>query len=217
MRTNQDYKNAALAALKGNWPQAIVATFLVLVLDALLDAVVYFGSEYSTVAVIAVSVLLMFFLVLPLLLGYINSFSLMFYRSDREVLLNVKDIAFRDYFMGSVGMMVMILVSSVCSLLLVVPGIIASYALFLTPYILKDNPELSIMETLRLSRKMMEGHKMQLFKLQLSFLGWILLSVLTLGVGLLWLMPYMMTAMAAFYQDVREQYIMKEGQQESAL
>lgn len=217
MRTNQDYKNAALAALKGNWPQAIVATFLVLVLDALLDAVVYFGSEYSTVAVIAVSVLLMFFLVLPLLLGYINSFSLMFYRSDREVLLNVKDIAFRDYFMGSVGMMAMILVSSVCSLLLVVPGIIASYALFLTPYILKDNPELSIMETLRLSRKMMEGHKMQLFKLQLSFLGWILLSVLTLGVGLLWLMPYMMTAMAAFYQDVREQYIMKEGQQESAL
>lgn len=216
MRTNQDYKNAALAALKGNWPQAIVATFLVLVLDALLDAVVYFGSEYSTVAVIAVSVLLMFFLVLPLLLGYINSFSLMFYRSDREVLLNVKDIAFRDYFMGSVGMMAMILVSSVCSLLLVVPGIIASYALFLTPYILKDNPELSIMETLRLSRKMMEGHKMQLFKLQLSFLGWILLSVLTLGVGLLWLMPYMMTAMAAFYQDVREQYIMKEGQQESA-
>ena len=217
MRTNQDYKNAALAALKGNWPQAIVATFLVLVLDALLDAVVYFGSEYSTVAVIAVSVLLMFFLVIPLLLGYINSFSLMFYRSDREVLLNVKDIAFRDYFMGSVGMMAMILVSSVCSLLLVVPGIIASYALFLTPYILKDNPELSIMETLRLSRKMMEGHKMQLFKLQLSFLGWILLSVLTLGVGLLWLMPYMMTAMAAFYQDVREQYIMKEGQQESAL
>ena len=217
MRTNQDYKNAALAALKSNWPQAIVATFLVLVLDALLDAVVYFGSEYSTVAVIAVSVLLMFFLVLPLLLGYINSFSLMFYRSDREVLLNVKDIAFRDYFMGSVGMMAMILVSSVCSLLLVVPGIIASYALFLTPYILKDNPELSIMETLRLSRKMMEGHKMQLFKLQLSFLGWILLSVLTLGVGLLWLMPYMMTAMAAFYQDVREQYIMKEGQQESAL
>lgn len=217
MRTNQDYKNAALAALKGNWPQAIVATFLVLVLDALLDAVVYFGSEYSTVAVIAVSVLLMFFLVLPLLLGYINSFSLMFYRSDREVLLNVKDIAFRDYFMGSVGMMAMILVSSVCSLLLVVPGIIASYALFLTPYILKDNHELSIMETLRLSRKMMEGHKMQLFKLQLSFLGWILLSVLTLGVGLLWLMPYMMTAMAAFYQDVREQYIMKEGQQESAL
>ena len=217
MRTNQDYKNAALAALKGNWPQAIVATFLVLVLDALLDAVVYFCSEYSIVAVIAVSVLLMFFLVLPLLLGYINSFSLMFYRSDREVLLNVKDIAFRDYFMGSVGMMAMILVSSVCSLLLVVPGIIASYALFLTPYILKDNPELSIMETLRLSRKMMEGHKMQLFKLQLSFLGWILLSVLTLGVGLLWLMPYMMTAMAAFYQDVREQYIMKEGQQESAL
>jgi hypothetical protein len=44
-----------------------------------------------------------------------------------------------------------------------------------------------------------------------------LLSMLTRGIGLLWLLPYMMTTMAAFYQDVREQYIMKEGQQESAL
>ena len=217
MRTNQDYKKAALAALKGSWPQAIVATFIVLVIDALLDAVVYFGSGYSVAAVIAVAVLLIFFVALPLLLGYINSFSQMFYKSDRNVLSTMKEIALKDYFMGSVGMLAMSLVTSVLSLALVVPGIIASYALFLTPFLLKDNPELSVIETLRLSRKMMQGHKMQLFKLQLSFLGWILLSVLTLGLGMLWLMPYMMTTMAAFYQDVREQYIMKEGQQESAL
>ena len=62
------------------------------------------------------------------------------------------------------------------------------------------------MDTLRLSRRMMEGHKMQLFKLQLSFIGWILLNVLTLGIGMLWLMPYMMTTLAAFYQDVRNEY-----------
>jgi uncharacterized membrane protein len=129
----------------------------------------------------------------------------------------MKGMALSEYFRSFAVMFVMSLITSVMSLALIVPGIIASCALFLTPYLLKDNPELSIMDTLRLSRKMMQGHKMQLFKLQLSFMGWVLLNVLTLGIGTLWLLPYMMTTMATFYQDIREQYIMKEGQQESAL
>ena len=113
-------------------------------------------------------------------------------------------------------MFMMSVVTSVYSAALLVPGVMASLSLFLTPYLLKDNPELSLTDTLRLSRNMMRGHKMQLFKLQLSFLGWGVLNVLTLGLGSLWLVPYMLTTMAAFYQDVREQYIMKEDQQESA-
>ena len=64
---------------------------------------------------------------------------------------------------------------------------------------------------------MMYGYRMRLFKLQLSFLGWIFLSVLTLGIGMIWLMPYMMTTMAAFYQDVKNEYETKEALQESAL
>jgi hypothetical protein len=128
-----------------------------------------------------------------------------------------RETVFEDALRGSVGMFLMGLVTSLCSLALFVPGIIASLSLFLTPYLLKDYPELTIMETLRLSRKMMKGHKMQLFMLQLSFIGWILLNVLTLGLGSLWLTPYMMTTLAAFYHDVREQYIMKEGLQGSAL
>ena len=53
---------------------------------------------------------------------------------------------------------------------------------------------------------MMKGHKFDLFWLYLSFIGWILLSILTLGIGLLWLAPYMQTAMAAFYEDVKADY-----------
>ena len=113
-------------------------------------------------------------------------------------------------------MFMMNLITSVCSLALIVPGVIASMSLFLVPYLLHDNPDLSLIDTMRLSRKMMRGHKMQLFKLTLSFIGWGLLNFLTLGVGTLWLVPYIMTTLAAFYQDVREQYIMKEGLQEFA-
>lgn len=232
MRTNQEYKNAALAALKGNWAQAIVATFAVLLLSVLANLIV-FGYEYmmdtgvfgheswvpyvTNGSIVLLNLLFLFFLAYPLIIGYANSFSRLYYKSDRDILTNVKEMAFEDALRGSVGMFVMGLITSLFSLALFIPGVIASLSLFLTPYLLKDYPELTIVETLRLSRKMMKGHKMQLFLLQLSFIGWILLNVLTLGLGSLWLTPYMMTTFAAFYHDVKEQYIMKEGQQGSAL
>ena len=212
MRTNQEYKNASLAALKGNWPQAVLATFILLLLTAISES-----SEYiqgNTILVVSLGVCVF---ALPVIVGYVNAFNRLYFQSDRALLDNMSSMTFKSYFRSLATMFLMILIVSVLTLLLIVPGVIANMALYLTPYILKDNPELSILDTLRLSRKMMQGHKKRLFYLQLSFFGWALLSVLTLGVGMLWLLPYMMTAMAAFYQDVREQYIMKEGQQESAL
>jgi uncharacterized membrane protein len=77
----------------------------------------------------------------------------------------------------------------------------------LTPYILKDYPELSANQAINLSMKMMKGHKFDLFWLFLSFIGWSILCIFTLGIGYLWLMPYMMTTMAAFYQEVKAEYI----------
>ena len=52
----------------------------------------------------------------------------------------------------------------------------------------------------------MKGHKFDLFCLMLSFLGWVILSMFTLGIGYLWLAPYMYTTMAAFYEDVKADY-----------
>ena len=212
MKTNQDYKNAALSALKGSWPQAVVATFILLLLFSLSDSAEYVPG---TTIVIASSVISL--LALPVMVGYVNAFSNLYYCSDRALLNNMSSITFKGYFRSLAAMFLMSLVVGLLTLLLIIPGVIASMAFYLTPYILKDNPELSILDTLRLSRKMMHGHKMQLFCLQLSFIGWGLLNLLTLGIGTLWLLPYMTTTMAAFYQDLRLQYIMKEGQQESAL
>ena len=62
------------------------------------------------------------------------------------------------------------------------------------------------LEFWRLVKKMMKGHKFDMFILHLSFIGWIFLSIFTFGIGLLWLLPYMMTAQAAFYQDVKKEY-----------
>jgi uncharacterized membrane protein len=212
MRTNQEYKNAALSALKASWLQSVVATFIVLVFSGIINSTIWFSmGTFSKVVPSVVTII-----ALPFVVGYINAFSRLYYNSDKALLENMRTMTGTGVFRSIAGMLLMSVVVSVLSLALLIPGVIASMALFLTPYLLNDNPDLSVVDVLRLSRKMMNGHKMQLFKLQLSFLGWALLNVLTLGIGTLWLLPYMMTTMAAFYQDVREQYIMKEGQQESA-
>lgn len=85
----------------------------------------------------------------------------------------------------------------------IVAAIWLSLTYSLAPYIVLDQPTLSAYECMTESRKLMFGHKWQLFKLQLSFIGWALLSIFTLCIGVLWLNAYMYTAIAHFYDDMR--------------
>ena len=89
------------------------------------------------------------------------------------------------------------------TMLFVIPGIVKSYSYSMTFYILRDNPDMPANDAITASRQMMNGHKLRLFCLHLSFIGWILLSILTLGIGLLFVFPYMQTAQAAFYEDLQ--------------
>lgn len=88
------------------------------------------------------------------------------------------------------------------SLLLIIPGIVASYSYAMTPYILAEHPELTASEAIQQSKDLMTGNRWRLFCLDFSFLGWSLLCVLTLGVGNLFLTPYTQAAYAVFYRDL---------------
>ncbi|WP_242847770.1 DUF975 family protein [Fervidicella metallireducens] len=90
------------------------------------------------------------------------------------------------------------------SLLLFIPGIIAGYSYSMAFYILNDNPEIGAMEAIKASKEMMKGYKWKLFCLHLSFIGWALLCILTLGIGFLWLTPYVHATTANFYQNLKE-------------
>lgn len=87
--------------------------------------------------------------------------------------------------------------------LLIIPGLIKSYSYALVYYIKSDHPEYSWRECLTESERMMRGHKMRLFMLQLSFIGWMLLSALTCGIGAIWVNTYIQTATAVFYEDLK--------------
>ena len=89
------------------------------------------------------------------------------------------------------------------ALLFIVPGIIAAYSYSMTFYILADNPGVGAREAIGLSKEMMKGYKWKFVLLNFRFIGWSLLALLTCGIGFIWLVPYMTTAIAHFYEDIR--------------
>lgn len=90
------------------------------------------------------------------------------------------------------------------SLLFFIPGIVKSFSYAMTFYILNDHPEYSATQAITESRKMMHGHKGELFVLYLSFLGWDLLSLLTFGIlEIVYVAPYKAAAVAGFYDAIK--------------
>ena len=208
MKTNQDYKNEALAALKGNWTPAAVATFVYVLVALLctggggLDSVFQF-SPGTIVSVAGVSLLLAFFIIGPVEIGYVNSMRRLYEEGNREMASGMFEFAFRNYLHIVWTYFVMAVKILLWALLLIVPGIIKSFSYAMTPYILVEHPEYSASEAINASCELMRGHKWDLFCLYLSFIGWTFLSVITCCIGFFWLEPYLSVSQAAFYKDLK--------------
>ena len=88
------------------------------------------------------------------------------------------------------------------SLLFVIPGIVKSYTYSMAYYVKLDHPEYTATQAITESRKIMNGHKMELFLLDLSFIGWYIVGSLCFGIGTLWVMPYHYAARTEFYKEL---------------
>ncbi len=97
------------------------------------------------------------------------------------------------------------------SLLFVIPGIIKSYSYSMSLYILAENKGKPALECINESKKMTEGHKMDLFVLGLSFIGWALLGTITFGIAYIWVLPYMQTTMANAYYSLKPAHVVEEA------
>lgn len=110
-------------------------------------------------------------------------------------------------FFKQVGVVVLnTILCALWAILLVVPGIIKGLAYSMYPYVLRDEPDLSVWQTLKKSEAIMKGYKGKLFLLYLSFVGWFILGAFTFGILYIWLTPYVMTSTVKFYDDVRRAY-----------
>ena len=90
--------------------------------------------------------------------------------------------------------------------LTIVGGVIKTYSYWLVPYIVAENPDIAPKEAVTLSRRMMNGHKVEAFLLDLSFIGWHLLGIVTFGIAeAVWATPYITATQAEFYVQIRSE------------
>ncbi len=102
------------------------------------------------------------------------------------------------------------------SLLFIIPGIIKGFSYSQTMYIVAENPGISAREAIKRSQEMMDGHKMDYFVLDLSFIGWAFLGAFTFGILYIWLIPYMSASFVNFYNDIKPAPVFTEQNEESA-
>tara|TARA_B110000003_G_scaffold274402_1_gene314303 strand:+ start:2007 stop:2621 length:615 start_codon:yes stop_codon:yes gene_type:complete len=191
---NAELMKMARQSLEGRWWQFIKATlvyYIVLIPIQLISLSLPITSNVISLLVGA-----------PLALGFII-FSLNFTRKKEAKIVDLFQ-GFNNY--KTVLLTYLLVLANVIlrMLLLIVPGIIAAFSYSMVFYILADNPDISPTNALKKSKDMMMGYKWKIFFLGLSFLGWALLAILTLGVGLLWLMPYIQVSTINFYEDIKD-------------
>lgn len=186
-------KQTAKQQMRAQHGTSILVILVTMLVAALPSLVPFLGPIISIVLVMNIS------------LGASNTF-LKIWRGEEAGVGDVFTIGFEKYGRYLGGMFLVGLYTFLWSLLLVIPGIIKSYSYALTPYILREMPELSENEAIKLSSRMMDGHKGELFILQLSFIGWNMLGALTLGIlNLVYVSPYLCTSVAGFYDEVKKE------------
>ena len=201
IKTNSELKRSTREQLKGNWGTAILLCLIFSIICGSPGLIFTNGNQY-------IGQILGILIAGPLSLG-INTCFLKLVRHEPFMFENLFD-GFKNFSSSFIAQLLIVLFVFLWSLLLLIPGIIASYSYSMVFYILSDNPEIGAMGALNKSKEMMVGFKWKLFCLHLSFIGWALLGILTIGIGYLWLTPYIYGATANFYENIKttEQKVM---------
>lgn len=198
MFDRQLYKRIALKQLNGRWKPAVLAVLLTLAIESILGIAIR-KAELPAMCTIAV------YIITFVMHMAIVKFFITMSRTPEPVPLSVWTEGFDMWAKAILTYSWMFLWVSLWSLLFIIPGIIKSYAYSFTPYIVAENKNISVTKALNVSKVMTNGHKMDLFVMDLSFLGWMMLAALTGGIAFLWLAPYMQLAHINAFHDIKKQ------------
>ena len=200
MGINQTYKNRALASLEGKWGSAAIATLIIAIFTGGISSVITLPMGNDALLGLSTNGIWSL-LCLPLQWGYTVFFLNLIRQEDiryERLFEGYKDFirTFLMEFLFTIAILIGFL-------LFIIPGIILSVGLCMAPFILKDDKDISAMDALMKSWQLTQGHKMKLFWLGLSFIGWIILSFFTLGIGFFLLVPYIEATFAHYYEDIK--------------
>lgn len=214
--TAKDYRSQARMALFDRWLLAAGVTFIAALLGGISlgdggsnrsDQTYYVPEEVYVQVVFILLGVLAVFAVYSIFVGNIigmgyHRFTLNLFDDQSPRLSNLfGEFRKGNYRRSLLLVLFMSLIIIAGTLLLIIPGILASLAYVLAPYLQLEYPELSPSQCLKASRKLMHGHKWDLFSLNFSFVGWAILSAFTFGIGNLFLTPYQSCAHVAFYRE----------------
>ena len=190
MKENTQIMSEARASLNGKWPLAI-GTFLILLLISMGAALIPLAGQIIGILIAG-----------PLAVGGAY-FALNIVR-DQVAQTDDLFFSFNNNLGNSILAYLLVLAFALIGfVLLIIPGVIVALALSQTWFILAENPSMDSYDAIMRSKKMMDGYKFKLFKIQLRLLGLGLLCLLTLGIGFLWLIPYQYVVYAKFYEEVK--------------
>ncbi len=196
MKRNFDLRAEARHSLSGHWTTAVLVTLVYMIVAAVFTTPSYV-HDYASI----ISLLLYILVFYPIAYGYcIYALNV---RRGEMAGVGTLFTGFDNYKRVTLTLLLRSVYIFLWSILLVVPGIVKSYSYAMTEFVLRDHPELSSDAAIEESMALMKGNKWKLFCLDLSFIGWIFLGVITAGIGLLWVAPYMTVARAAFYEDIK--------------
>lgn len=195
MNNSSTIRGFARESLSGNWLNAVLAYLIII-------GIISVVSTFQVVTWIILGSLTygLYLYYIVLIREKAGDFNLLF----KAFSFSGKNLGLFGKTLGLV--LLMNLYIFLWTLLLIVPGIIAAYSYRIAFYLMIDNPEIGVSEALKQSKEMMYGYKSKLFCLDISFIGWWLLCILSLGIGILWLSPYVLASQTIFYEELRNEH-----------
>ncbi len=205
-------KKKALASLKGKWGIAVlltltvflVTTFVPMIADVIISGGFTPWMEQTEPTALGNLVSIFFsFLFIPLTAASYWFYLVIARWNDPKISKVFAVYKEWELSLKVVGTSILVGIFTILwSLLLIIPGIIKGIGYSQVFYLLRDNPEYSALEAITESKKRMKGYKWKFFLMNLSFIGWAFIAIITLGIGFLWLTPYILTANATFYNEL---------------
>ncbi len=211
--TLREFRARARESLKGFWGLALVAFFVANVVSFIESGLGCYTNifGYNTGIEVATTIVTIVELLIagPLAVG-LAKLSLQIVRKENPEISTLFS-QFKSNFVSCFILNVLKMLFIVLwTFLMIIPGVVAYYRYSFAEYIMADDPSISPMDAIRLSKEMTFGRKWRLFLLDLSFIGWWLLSALSLGIGTLFLTPYVGISKAEFYRQTKAEYYNKD-------
>lgn len=219
MFERKKFKAAALSQLKGRWKIPVIAMLLTCALLGIFSAMVglnlwrngCFTSEHGKGGFFIVCAPSQISEILNIVLGAVGIiFAVANLSVCNTMLKESREIYFSDFtnglnqwwqaFRGGLWFFIWVFL---WSLLFFFPGVVKFYSYSMMFFVMAENPKISVRKAMQISKELTRGYKGELFVLDLSFLGWAILSSITCGIGFLWLMPYMNQTKTNAYQYLK--------------